>query len=158
MNKNKSLLTFIFMLVSPLILLSQSDTKENIDKLLDQWHLAAAQADQQHYFDFIAESGVFIGTDSSENWTKQEFQTWAKPFFDRGKAWTLKANSRNIYIHPNQETAWFDELLYTHSGTWIGSGVLIKHKSKWKLAHYTLSFTIPNDKMKEVAELLHPEN
>jgi hypothetical protein len=28
----------------------------------------------------------FIGTDAP-NWNKMQFQAFAKPFFDRGKAW-----------------------------------------------------------------------
>jgi hypothetical protein len=32
---------------------------------------------------------IFIGTDATENWNKMQFQAFAKPFFDRGKAWSF---------------------------------------------------------------------
>ncbi|MBL6963839.1 MAG: nuclear transport factor 2 family protein [Bacteroidetes bacterium] len=149
--RNLILILFIF---SPLLLISQNNTKMELSSLIDQWHQAAAVADETTYFNFLANQGVFIGTDSSENWTKEEFQTWAKPYFDRGKAWTLKANSRNVYLHRGNEMAWFDELLFTKSGPWRGSGVLVKENGNWKIMHYVLSLTIPNEKMKAVNALL----
>jgi hypothetical protein len=39
-----------------------------------------------------------------------QFQAFAKPFFDRGKAWSFKATSV-IFMLINRKTAWFDELL-----------------------------------------------
>jgi hypothetical protein len=39
----------------------------------------------------------FIG-DATETWNKMQFQAFAKPFFDRGKAWSFKAIERHIYV------------------------------------------------------------
>jgi hypothetical protein len=39
----------------------------------------------------------FIGTDATENWNKMQFQAFAKPFFDRGKAW-ISAVESHIYF------------------------------------------------------------
>jgi hypothetical protein len=124
-----------------------------INKVMDAWHAAAATANYQNYFDLMADESIFIGTDASENWNKKEFQAYAKPHFDKGKAWSFKALQRNIYFSADQKTAWFDELLETQMKVCRGSGVLTKVENKWKITHYVLSMTIPNDLSKEVIEL-----
>jgi len=127
-------------------------SRKNVDEintLLDNWHRAAAKADMKGYFEFMADDFVFIGTDSSEIWSKKEFQTWAEPYFKRGKAWSLKATSRRVSFNTKGKMAWFDELLFTGAGTWRGSGVLTKEHHQWKLRQYVLSVTLPNEKMKE---------
>jgi hypothetical protein len=45
--------------------------------------------------------------------TGMQFQAFAKPFFDRGKAWSFKAIERHIYVDKSGKMAWFDELLST---------------------------------------------
>jgi hypothetical protein len=37
-----------------------------------------------------------------------------------------------------------------------GSGVLVKVNGKWKIKHYVLSMTIPNDVSKEVIKIKAP--
>ncbi len=128
---------------------------EIVGQLLDDWHQAAANANQQSYFDFIANDGIYIGTDATENWTKDEFFEWSKSYFENGKAWSFTANSRNIYISENRMFAWFDELLSSGSVTLRGSGVLQKVDDGWKLKHYVLSLPVPNDKFKEVVEIFN---
>ncbi len=130
---------------------------EIIGLLLDDWHQAAANADQQSYFDFIAVDGIYIGTDATENWTKDEFFEWSKSYFENGKAWSFTADSRNIYISENRMFAWFDELLSSGSVTLRGSGVLKKVNDGWKLKHYVLSLPVPNDKFKEVIKIIKEE-
>jgi hypothetical protein len=46
----------------------------------------------------------FIGTDATENWNKTQFQAFAKPFFDRGKAWNLRQLSV-IFFLINQDNS-----------------------------------------------------
>jgi hypothetical protein len=46
----------------------------------------AAEAKFDTYFDKMTEDAVFIGTDATENWGKPDFQEFAKPYFDKGKA------------------------------------------------------------------------
>ena len=101
----------------------------------------------------MAAESVFIGTDATENWNKKDFQTYAKPHFDKGKAWSFKAIERNIYFSPDYKTAWFDELLETQMKICRGSGVLIIENGKWKIKHYVLSMTIPNQISKDVIPL-----
>lgn len=124
-----------------------------INKLLDDWHSAATNADYNGYFDKIAEDGRYIGTDATENWDKKAFAAFSKPYFDRGKAWNFKAMERNIYFSKDGKTAWFDELLDTWMKACRGSGVLEKEGNKWKIKHYVLSMTVPNDATNEVLPL-----
>ena len=101
----------------------------------------------------MTSNGVFIGTDASENWQLEAFKTFSKPYFDKGKAWSFKSLKRNIYFDKSQNTAWFDELLDTQMKICRGSGVLIKVGNDWKIAHYVLSMTIPNDNTNEVVKI-----
>lgn len=130
----------------------QSGT-EPIEKVIDQWHLAAAQADFEAYFSRMTSDAVFIGTDAAENWQLQSFQEFSKPYFDKGKAWNFTAVERHVYLDDSKRVAWFDELLNTWMGICRGSGVVKLEDGKWKIAHYVLSATIPNDDMQEVIRI-----
>ena len=127
--------------------------KQIIETFLNEWHLAASQANYANYFDKMAENSVFIGTNASEIWSKKQFENYSKPHFDKGKAWDFKSLERNIYINETGNFAWFDENLQTKRGTFRGSGVLEKTENNWKLKHYVLSVPIPNDDMNEVVKI-----
>jgi len=139
------------------IALFAQNEKTIIEDLLNQWHQAAANADQQSYFDFIAEDGIYIGTDAKENWIKADFFEWSKSYFENGKAWSFEAIERNIYLSDKKNIAWFDEQLKFSGGMLRGSGVLAKEKNAWKLKHYVLSLPVPNDKFKEVSAVINNE-
>lgn len=126
------------------------NAKQNIDEVLENWHKAAAEANYKTYFALMAEDGIFIGTDATENWQNEEFRAFAKPYFDNGKAWNFTTLERNIYSSETGKTAWFDELLNTQMGICRGSGILENEEGKWKIKHYVLSVTVPNDKTNEV--------
>ncbi|MBT8294049.1 MAG: nuclear transport factor 2 family protein, partial [Eudoraea sp.] len=49
--------------------------------------------------------------------------------------------------------AWFDELLDTRMEICRGSGVLSKENGKWRIKHYVLSITIPNEDVDQVSAL-----
>lgn len=127
-----------------------------IDSTLNSWHAAASKADYKMYFDLIAEDGVFIGTDATENWNKKDFMVWAKPYFDKGKAWSFTSLERNIYFDKSNELAWFDELLNTQMKICRGSGVLVKKNGEWKIKQYVLSMTIPNSQMDTIVGMKSP--
>ncbi len=127
--------------------------KKKINTTLDSWHKAAANAEFDNYFSYMTSNGVFIGTDATENWQLDAFKTFSKPYFDKGKAWNFTSLQRNIYFDKSQNTAWFDELLDTQMKICRGSGVLIKEGKNWKIAHYVLSMTIPNDHTDEVVKI-----
>lgn len=126
------------------------NSKEQIAKVLNNWHQAAANANFNDYMSAMTNDAVYIGTDATENWTKPQFIKFAKPYFDKGKAWSFSALERNIYLSKDQKTAWFDELLNTQMKICRGSGILIKVGKTWKIQHYVLSMTIPNENSGEV--------
>ncbi len=127
--------------------------KKNINTTLDAWHKAAADAKFDNYFQYFTGDAVFIGTDATENWNKKQFAAFSKPYFDKGKAWSFTALERHIFFDASGKTAWFDELLNTQMKICRGSGVLVKSGNNWKIAHYVLSMTVPNDKVNEAIEL-----
>jgi ketosteroid isomerase-like protein len=131
---------------------TESDRKK-INTTLDSWHKAAANAEFDNYFSYMTSNGVFIGTDASENWQLDAFKAFSRPYFDKGKAWNFSSLQRNIYFDKSQNTAWFDELLDTQMKICRGSGVLIKEGNTWKIAHYVLSMTVPNDNLDEVVKI-----
>lgn len=127
--------------------------QQTVNKLLDEWHAAAAKADYNGYFGKIAADGRYIGTDATENWDKKAFETFSKPYFDRGRAWDFKAVERNIYFSKDSKVAWFDEVLDTWMKACRGSGVLEKEGKEWKIKHYVLSMTVPNEVTDQVLPL-----
>jgi uncharacterized protein (TIGR02246 family) len=116
-----------------------------IGSVLDAWHAAAAAADEERYFSYFTPDAVFLGTDATERWTRDEFRKWARPYFAKGRGWTYRATARWISFAPDRRVAWFDETLENAGyGTCRGSGVLVATDSGWKIAQYNLSIPIPN--------------
>jgi len=156
----------LFIILTCMVLLNSSCTVNNstvsgnkkadstaVSAMLDSFHRAAAVADFDVYFSFFANDAVFAGTDATERWDKKSFMDWAKPFFDRKKAWDFTAVKRHIYFSENMETGWFDELLQTQMKICRGSGVVVKENNRWLIKQYILSMTIPNRNTREVVML-----
>lgn len=136
---------------------AQNESPQNdVNQLVDLWHKAASEANFKQYFDVMADEAIFIGTDATEYWNKQEFENYAKPHFDKGKAWSFTTLERHIYFDSTGKTAWFDELLDTQMKICRGSGVLVKTGGQWKIKHYVLSMTIPNETSKSVITIKSP--
>lgn len=131
---------------------SQKET-ESLNKLIDAWHLAATNADFKAYFAPTTDDFIFLGTAPGERWTKNEFQAFSKPYFDKGKSWDFKASNRRWNFSKDGKIAWFDENLKTWMEDCRGSGVCIKEKGEWKLAYYNLTVLIENEKIKEFIQL-----
>jgi len=124
-------------------------------KELEDFHDAAAKADETRYFAHFTEDAIFMGSDATERWTKSEFQAWAKPFFSRGKAWTFVAIRRVVHVDGAGKIAWFDEDLKSDGlGPSRGSGVLVFKDGKWRITHYNLTLTIPNERLDHVKDVL----
>lgn len=128
-----------------------------IDSLINVWHHSAAIADEKTFFGMMAEDGIYIGTDATERWLRDELAEWSKKFFDRESAWDFKPRSRTVKIAEGGETAWFDELLETWMGTCRSTGILTKKDNEWKITHYQLSIAIPNDKVDSYLKLLEKQ-
>ncbi|MGF1470027.1 MAG: nuclear transport factor 2 family protein [Sandaracinaceae bacterium] len=134
--------------------MTSEDAAAAIDAVLDDWHDAAAEADEDRYFAHFAPDGVFLGTDATERWDVEAFRAYAHPHFARGRAWTMRATRRDVVVRGH--VAWFDEdLEAVNLGPARGSGVLVKgDDGRWRIAHYNLAITVPNERFAEVKALL----
>ena len=74
-----------FLSILSVALLAQNPDQALVNQKIDAWHQAASQADEKAYFDLIHPSGIFMGTDAHERWTKEEFLAYTRPFFSKGK-------------------------------------------------------------------------
>lgn len=129
----------------------------SIAKRLDAWHLAAAKARFSDFFEAIAEDGIYLGTDIGERWTKAQFAGFAKPYFDKGKAWAFTPHHRRVYFSADGKTAWFEESLDTWMGECRGSGVLRRREGAartWEIVHYNLAVAVPNDAIQAYLKVL----
>jgi len=123
--------------------------------VLDNLHDAADKADEVRYFGLFTPTAIFIGTDKTERWTVAEFRAYAEEPFKRESAWTYSAIERHIRLSKDGNLAWFDERLHNAKyGETRGSGVLVRRGDQWKIAHYVLSFEIPNEIAKEVVRVV----
>jgi ketosteroid isomerase-like protein len=126
-----------------------------IGSMLDDFHAAAAHADEKRYFAHFTDDAVFLGTDATERWTRDEFLAYAHPRFATGTAWAFHAVGRHINVASDGSVAWFDESLATERlGPARGTGVVVKQHGEWRVAQYSLSITIPNERFAGVKELL----
>ena len=131
------------------------DERANVNTVIDDWHDAAAKADEERYFAAMSPEFVFLGTDASERWDVESFRAFAHPYFEKGKAWTFVPRERHLILSPRNDFAWFDEKLDSASyGECRGSGVLRRVGKAWKIAHYNLTIPIPNDLAKTVVEMI----
>ncbi len=126
-----------------------------VARVLDDWHAAAAAADEARYFGQMTEDAVFLGTDPGERWTKEQFRAYAHPHFAKGKAWSFRPVRRSVSVSADRTVAWFDEDLATPNlGPCRGSGVLVRDGPEWKIVQYNLSVPIPNGIFAEVRRLI----
>ena len=132
---------------------SQADTRAKVNAFIDEWHDDAANA-RLAYFDKMAKDGIYIGTDKTELWNRDQFKTWAKRFFERKSAWAFKATKRNVYMSEDQKFIWFDELLDTQMGVCQASGVIRKTDKGFEIQHYQLSIAVPNDVADKVTKTI----
>ena len=139
------------MLIQSSAVANQAQTQ--ISAILDQFHQAASDANQQKYFDLLTENAVFIGTDGSERWDKKTFKAFAKPYFDKGQGWTYIPRNRHVTLANSGQVAWFDEMLDSQSyGECRGTGVLEMTENGWKISQYHLTIPIPNGLAKNVVK------
>ncbi len=136
---------------------NRETAEKEINKVVNNWHIAAAKADTS-FFDYFTDDAIYIGTDATERWTANEFKSFAMPFFKRGKAWDFKPIERHVYLSEDGKLAYFDEKLNTWMGVCRSTGVMSKTKTnKWKIKYYHLSMTIPNEKVRNVLEVLQEQ-
>jgi len=129
-------------------------SEADIESLLNGWHKAAAEADEAVFFGSMLEGGIYIGTDASERWTREEMLALLGKYFERDSAWNFKTIERNITMAADNRLAWFDELLDTWMGTCRASGVVQLIDGDWRISHYHLSIAVPNDVVDGYLELI----
>ncbi len=144
---------FLFLVIAGFSLSGQDSRIQGLNAFLDQWHEAAANANAELFFGSMAEEGIYIGTDVSERWLRDELREWAKFAFERESAWTFKAKERNWHFL-NEEVAIADEVLDTWMGDCRSTAVLKKENEEWLIYHYQLSVTVPNERIEDFKKLL----
>jgi ketosteroid isomerase-like protein len=122
-----------------------------IEAVLDDFHAAAAAADEERYFARLTSNAVFLGTAGDERWVGDEYRALVHSFFSKGKGWTYIPSERTVFIAEDGGSAWFDERLESN---WCkncrGTGVLQRQGESWKIAQYSLSIPVPNDVVDEI--------
>ncbi|MDF1701139.1 MAG: nuclear transport factor 2 family protein [Planctomycetota bacterium] len=138
-------------LLGPRLHAEEAPPRAAIDAVLEAFHAAAAAADGAAYFDQMTPDAVFLGTDATERWPREDFEAFARPYFAKGKGWRYTRTSRHVQVEADGRMAWFDELLHNESyGTCRGSGVLRHADGRWRIAQYNLSIPIPNPLARDV--------
>lgn len=136
-----------------------SSIEAEVAKVLDAFHQAAASSDFEGYFSYFSttQEARFLGTDVSENWTLDEFRSYAKPHFNSGNGWVYRPLKRKINYLSSSPTAisWFDESLQSEKwGTARGTGVMVLEEKSWKILQYHMSFPTPNELAEDITSMI----
>lgn len=133
---------------------SSTDVAE-IERVLDDFHDAAAHGDNERYLGHLTDDAVFMGTDEWERWPKHpDFVDYVGSRFHDGRGWSYRSVDRHVNIADAGDIAWFDEVIYSpSSGRFRGTGVLVHQGDTWKIAHYAMSFLVFNEDWEKVIEL-----
>lgn len=133
---------------------AQTVARAEIDALLDDFHAAAAEADEARYLAHFAPGGVFMGTDDWERWPLDAFRDYVAERFAGGTGWTYVPEQRHVAFDADGDTAWFDEIAVSSRwGRFRGTGVVLRTTRGWKLAHYSLTALVPNERFEAVSEI-----
>lgn len=152
-SKMRIILLSLFFCSTFLARTQSNETLNSLDQLVNEWHISAAKANFQEYFDVTTKDFVFLGTAPGERWNKVDFQSFCKPYFDKGKAWDFKPSNRQWNVISNGTVAYFDEDLETWMESCRGSGICVLENGEWKIAYYNLTVLIENEKIKEFIKL-----
>ncbi len=153
-TKMRIILLSLFFFSAFIARTQSNETLTSLDKLVNEWHLSAAKANFKEYFNATTNDFIFLGTAPGERWKKEEFQSFCKPYFDKGKAWDFKPSNRIWNFTANGTVAYFDEDLDTWMESCRGSGIcVLDANGEWKIAYYNLTVLIENEKIKEFIKL-----
>ncbi len=132
---------------------STEQLREEANQVIDDWHTAAARGDRDGYLGSMAPDARFLGTDSTERWDLAQFTGYVNEHFEPGNGWTFQPDERVLRLSTSGVSAWFDERLASESyGELRGTGVLERVGGAWKVAHYSMTFTVPNDVAGDVVD------
>ena len=160
MLKNLHLIILCLSLLSGVATASQAHEQHNehtkrVNEVLDSLHDAASKAQKERYLALFTANGVFMGTDDWERWSRPiELDAYVSERFKDGTGWTYQAVERQLNFTEDGNTAWFDEITESKKwGRFRGTGVLIRTSDTWKIAHYSMSFLVPNAVWEQVSEI-----
>ncbi len=123
----------------------------DVDAVLDEFHAAAAAADEERYFAVLSPSFVFLGTAPGERWEGSAWRDFVHSYFSKGKGWEYAPSQRSVVVSPDGLAAWFDESLENSSyGTCRGTGVLRREGDTWRLTQYNLCIPVPDELVPEL--------
>jgi ketosteroid isomerase-like protein len=124
--------------------------RDAVEAVLDEFHAAAAAADERRYLATLTEDMVFLGTAPGERWQGAEWREFVGSHFSRGKGWAYAPSERTVVIAEDGRTAWFDERVDNeHFGACRGSGVL-RRDGAWRIAQYNLTIPVPDELVPEL--------
>ena len=124
---------------------------EAIGAVLDEFHAAAAAADEAGYLSILTEDMVFLGTAPGERWAGDDWRDFVRSIFSRGKGWAYEPSGRTVVVASDGRTAWFDETVDNeHFGSCRGSGVLRREDDAWRIAQYNLTIPVPDELVPEL--------
>jgi ketosteroid isomerase-like protein len=127
--------------------------RASVDMVLDEFHAAAAAADEERYAATMTDDVVFLGTAPGERWEGAVWRDFVHSFFSRGKGWAYEPSERTVVIAQDGHVAWFDETVENrHFGACRGSGVLRREGGEWRVAQYNLTIPVPDDLVPELVE------
>ena len=124
-----------------------------VEAVLDEFHAAAADADEERYVATLAPGVVFLGTAPGERWAGEAFRAFVHSYFSRGKGWSYMPSGRSIDVALDGQTAWFDETVENaHYGACRGTGVLRRDGEEWRIEQYNLTIPVPDELAAELVE------
>lgn len=120
--------------------------REDIEATLDEFHAAAAAADEERYLSTLATDAVFFGTAPGERWAGAAWREFVHSYFSRGKGWTYVSSVRSVQVSDDHRIAWFDETVENeHYGSCRGTGVVRQTSDGWKIEQYSLTLPVPDE-------------
>lgn len=123
--------------------------RDAVDAVLDDWHAAAAGSDLPRYLSHFTTDAIFLGTDATERWTVEQLRAYAEAPFEAGRGWRMRAVRRDVVVRG--DVAWVDEDLdAVNLGPARGRAVLVREADVWRIAHYDLAITVPNERFDAV--------
>lgn len=147
--------------ISVLALVSMSLTTNEIanpnaemDKVIDQWHQAAAVGDSAGFFGLMTADAIYLGTDEKERWDRTSMGKDLGKYFNGKKAWKFIPYNRKYIVLEDKKSILFDECLSTWMGPCKATGKLTKVKGKWLISYYNLNVAVSNDVVKQYLTLL----
>jgi ketosteroid isomerase-like protein len=137
------------------VILPLQSEQELIAQVIDGMHAAASRADLAAFLRAYTGDGVFMGTDDWERWSRPDtLDAYVTDRFKDGTGWQYTSVQRHIKIAAEQKIAWFDEITVSPKwGRFRGTGVMHKIQGQWKIAHYSLSFLVPNEAWERVSQI-----